>query len=140
MENQNLQELLQEIRQENEIERNYLKKQLNLMKVLVAAMTGILVVLVLIGMILVPRVKSTLQQVDVTLNQVYETTGYVKDAFSSLDGLVGENSEGVATAIEKLNQIDIDSLNQSIKDLGDVVEPLRSSLENSVRKRLIFIL
>lgn len=123
MENQNLQELLQEIRQENEIERNYLKKQLNLMKVLVAAMTGILVVLVLIGMILVPRVKSTLQQVDVTLNQVYETTGYVKDAFSSLDGLVGENSEGVATAIEKLNQIDIDSLNQSIKDLGDVVEP-----------------
>lgn len=43
---------------------------------------------------------------------------------SDVDSLVSTSQEGVENALEKLNAIDIQTLNQAIADLSEVVEPL----------------
>ena len=43
---------------------------------------------------------------------------------TDVDTLVTASQEGVESAIEKLNTIDIQTLNKAIKDLADLVEPL----------------
>ena len=40
------------------------------------------------------------------------------------NGLVWQSSEALSQATEKLNRMDIESLNSAIRDLGAVVEPL----------------
>ena len=43
---------------------------------------------------------------------------------SSVDALVADSQEGVKQALDKINQLDIESLNQAIADLSAVVKPL----------------
>jgi hypothetical protein len=43
---------------------------------------------------------------------------------SNVDGLVAISQEGVEQAMEKLNGIDFEALNQAIQDLSDVIEPI----------------
>ena len=43
---------------------------------------------------------------------------------TDVDGLVAVSQEGVENALEKMNAIDIDTLNKAIDDLAEVVEPL----------------
>ena len=41
-----------------------------------------------------------------------------------VDKLAINSEEGIQKALEQINSIDIDSLNQAIQDLSDVVSPL----------------
>ena len=43
---------------------------------------------------------------------------------SNVDTLVADSQEGVKQALEKINELDIDSLNRAIADLSAVVKPL----------------
>ena len=43
---------------------------------------------------------------------------------TNVDSLVSSSQEGVEQALGKINSLDIDSLNQAIADLSEVVEPL----------------
>ncbi|MBQ3105592.1 MAG: hypothetical protein IJC59_07030 [Lachnospiraceae bacterium] len=134
MEN-SVRELIDEIKNENEEQMKYLKKQLNTMKLLMVCLAGILVLLVVSAAVVVPRIVETLQTVNTAVDTLSTTTveavdtvtgtiAVVEEVFLALNGFMDESSTGIATAIEKLNSIDIDSLNKSIKDLGEVVDPL----------------
>ena len=43
---------------------------------------------------------------------------------SNVDTLVADSQEGVKQALDKINELDIDSLNRAIADLSAVVKPL----------------
>ena len=43
---------------------------------------------------------------------------------ADVDSLVSSSQSGVEQALEKINAIDIETLNQAIEDLSDVVAPL----------------
>ncbi len=43
---------------------------------------------------------------------------------TDVDSLVASSQEGVQGALEKINAIDIDTLNRAIHDLAEVIEPL----------------
>lgn len=124
MEENQVQELLHEIRAENEIERVYLKKQLNMMKIIMAAMSGIFLLLFVAVVILVPKVTDTLSRANHAIGQISETLIEVDEVFDSVNGLIEESEEGLSVAIDSMNSIDFDRLNQSIEDLGNVVAPL----------------
>lgn len=133
MEDNNIKKLIDEIREENEIERSYLKKQLNMMKVLMFAMAGIFLMLLVTVAVLVPKVANTLNNANVALeqivsaaDQIVSTAQQADEVFSSVETLVEESSEGVTQALENMNSIDFEGLNQSIDDLGKVVSPLSS--------------
>lgn len=126
MENQEMKTLIEEIRSENEVERSYLKKQLNMMKGLMFAMTGIFIMMLVTVAVLVPKISNTLQNANTAIEQISQTAREADELFASVSSLVEESSEGVSLAIDAMNSIDFEGLNQSIEDLGNVVAPLSS--------------
>ena len=126
MEETNIKLLLDDIRQQNEVERTYLKKQLNMMKALMFAMTGIFLVLLVSVAFLVPKLTQTLNHANTALEQVSYTAEQVEEVFVGVETLLEDSSEGVTQALENMNSIDFDKLNKSIADFNSVVSPLSS--------------
>ena len=126
MEDNNIRTLIDDIREQNEVERKYLKKQLNMMKALMFAMAGIFLTLLIAVAVLVPKLALTLDNANVALEQISFTADQMDDVLISVEALVEDSSEGVTQALENMNSIDFEGLNQSISDLGKVVSPLSS--------------
>ena len=126
MEDNTMKTLIEDIRQQNELERGYLKKQLNMMKALMFAMVGIFLILLISVAVLVPKVTSTLDNANVALEQISYTAQQMDGVLSSVEVLVEDSSEGVTQALENMNSIDFEKLNRSIEDFNNVVSPLSS--------------
>ncbi|MGN0305063.1 MAG: hypothetical protein ACI4D2_02795 [Lachnospiraceae bacterium] len=124
MEELGVKQLIRELREESEKERNQLKKQLNMMRVLMFAMAGIFCILIITLATLVPQITTTLDTANRALEDISYTAARVNEVFASVETLVEDSSTGVTEAIEKLNSINFEGLNQSIEDLGKVVSPL----------------
>ena len=126
MEENSIKVLVSDIREQNEVERTYLKKQLNMMKALMFAMTGIFLMLLIAVAVLVPRIATTLDNANVALEQISYTADQMDDVLISVEALVEDSSEGVNKALENMNSIDFEKLNRSIDDFNSVVSPLSS--------------
>ena len=75
-----------------------------------------------------PRLDTVVTQMQTVLGNLETTTQELAalDLGGMMDGidtLVASGQEGLAQTMEKLNTIDIDTLNKAIKDLAAVVEP-----------------
>lgn len=119
-----MQKILIEIERENELQRNYLKKQLFYTRIFAVSM--FLVALVVIGsvLILLPKVNETISYANETMINMNQTMEELTVVFQSVNELVTSNEASVGQAIEKLNAVDIESLNSAIGDLNAVVEPM----------------
>ena len=126
MEENNIKVLINDIREQNEIERTYLKKQLNMMKVLMFAMAGIFLMLLVAVAVLVPDVTATLDNANIALEQISSTAREMDNVLNSVETLVEDSSVGVSQALETMNSIDFEKLNRSIEDFNNVVSPLSS--------------
>lgn len=124
MEEKEIQDLIVQLKEENEIEKRYLKKQLFLLKLSMLSTTGIFITLLIAIIILVPRITTTLTEVNLAIGQISNTMVQVEEVFESVKRLVEESEEGLGVAIDSMNSIDFKGLNQSITDLGNVVSPL----------------
>lgn len=124
MEEKEIQDLIVQLKEENEIEKRYLKKQLFLLKLSMLSTTGIFITLLMAIIILVPRITTTLTEVNLAIGQISNTVVQVEEVFESVKRLVEESEEGLGVAIDSMNSIDFKGLNQSITDLGNVVSPL----------------
>ena len=91
----------------------------------------------------VPQIQNVAQQAEVVLTNLESVTEELasldlENMVENINALVSASQEGVEaatdgvkaamdgvkTATDKLGQIDLNTLNQAIKDLSDVVEPL----------------
>ena len=124
MEENNIKVLMDNIREQNEVERTYFKKQLNMMRVLMFAMAGIILILLIAVVILVPKITVTLDNANVALEQISYTAKQLDEVLISVETLVEESSEGVTQALDNMNSINFEKLNKSIDDLNNVVSPL----------------
>ena len=124
MEDLGVRELIQEIQNENQSEQGYLRKQLNMMRVLMVGMAAVVCLLVVTLVVLVPEILNTLANANQALTEIKVVAQNANEVFGSVQILVEQSGQGVTEAIEKMNAIDIESLNQSIEDLGTVVSPL----------------
>ncbi len=140
-------ELLQEIRNENSREMKYAKTQMRL-AVFTSFTSLIIIIIVAIGVaFIVPRVTMLANQADVLFQQAdglmtqaetvmnnmelvttqlakADITGMLED----VDSFVATSQESMGAAVKKVTDIDIDSLNTAIKDLGTIVAPLAKLL------------
>ena len=124
MEENNIKVLINDIREQNEVERTYLKKQLNMMKILMFAMAGIFLMLLVAVAVLVPSVTATLDNANIALEQISSTAQEMDNVLNSVEVLVEDSSVGVSQALENMNSIDFEKLNRSIEDFNNVVSPL----------------
>ncbi len=114
---------------EQETSINYMKKQYRLMKLIAVMVGGIFLTTALSAAVLVPKASNALEQADDVLGDLAEVTRGLREAdlpglVSDMDGLVSESGKGIQEALEKLNSVDIDKLNEAIGDLQAIVEPL----------------
>lgn len=94
------------------------------------------IVLLLTGMKVLPKLQETAAQAETVLTNLETVTselaasdlsGMVENVdalVANVDGLVTTSQSGVEQTMEKINAIDFEALNDAIKDLSDVIEPI----------------
>ena len=78
---------------------------------------------------LIPQVESLTQQIEVTLTDLQGITKQLAEAdlkgmVDDVGQLVGSSQTAVEQTMEKMNSIDLNTLNKAIKDLAAVIEPM----------------
>lgn len=119
-------------------EQVLLKKMLFYARIRTAVALVVAVLLVLCGILIVPKAIGTINQANQIMEQATETISLANTAIESvttmsqsitdmgtnMDTFITDNGESVEAVMTKLEEIDFEGLNTAIKDLGDVVEPL----------------
>lgn len=119
-------------------EQELLKKMLFYARIRTAVALVVAILLVLCGILIVPKVIGTINQANQIMEQATETISLANTAIESvttmsqsitdmgtnMDTFITDNGESVEAVMTKLEEIDFEGLNTAIKDLGDVVEPL----------------
>ena len=112
--------LLEELTEQNRQQTASLKKQLFVTRILAAAGCVLAAAVIAVFLLIVPPMLQIISQGQETLVEATDTLQTLFDE----NGLVWQSSEALSQATEKLNRMDIESLNSAIRDLGAVVEPL----------------
>ena len=133
MENtQKLMDLLEQMEKANRKQVAYARLQFVFS--VIAAICCIL--LLLAGVKVLPQLQEVALQAETVLTNLETVTtelaqadliGMVENVdalVTNVDGLVGTSQEGVEQTMAKINAIDFDALNDAIKDLSDVIEPI----------------
>ena len=129
---QKLQELLEKIDSSTRKQSRYALLQLFFTVLTFAAF----IVLLLICVRVLPQLQEIVNQAETVLGNLESVTnelananltGMVKDIdalVANVDGLVSTSQEGVTEAVGKINAINFEALNDAIKDLSEVIEPI----------------
>lgn len=77
----------------------------------------------------IPKVESLISQAEVLLADLDIVTKQLSklelsQMVENINGLVTTSQSGVEEALEKINEIDFETLNQAVEDLSKVVKPL----------------
>jgi len=100
------------------------------MQMLFAAVAALCFLAVLVAVLLyVPRVDGIITQMEHTLTNLEQVSEELnaldlEGMVSNVDALVTTGQESLKQTMEKLDTIDIETLNRAITDLAKVVEPL----------------
>ena len=86
-------------------------------------------VLLLSGMKILPQLQETAKQAEIVMSNLEIVTSELAQAdltgmVENVDALVVTGQEGIEQAMEKINAIDFEALNQAIQDLSDVINPI----------------
>lgn len=119
-ENEKLVEMMEEIKKQNSKTLFYQRVEAILLLIFIIAVA-----------IITPSLIKTLDIAQETLGNTNEVVLHADDAISQLEDtvtsvqeLVSDSGEGMEDALDKMNSIDIDTLNNAIGDLSEVVKPL----------------
>ncbi|SCW39146.1 hypothetical protein SAMN02910456_00855 [Ruminococcaceae bacterium YRB3002] len=107
---------------------------------LAAAISGFTIALVfaVAFAILIPVAITSLKKIDeavtnctvmienatVTIEQAQTTLEGIDTMTEGVNDIVNDNTQAVSDALDEINSIDIDQLNQAINDLASIVKPL----------------
>ncbi|HJC23933.1 MAG TPA: hypothetical protein H9761_09530 [Candidatus Eisenbergiella merdavium] len=108
----------------NEEQTRLLKKQLFYMRIQTAAcliLTGAVLVVVLR---VLPGMTQALDQTNAVLADAQEAIADFQEVSENVNELVNTGSLAVGQTMEKIDQMDIERLNEAIADLNRVIEPL----------------
>ena len=100
-------------------------------KILVAIMSVIVAIVIATAIIVLPPALRILNETNTLVTSAEQTIGEVdvmikgiQNVTGGISELVEDNREAVTESVLKLKDIDIESLNKSIKEFADVLEPL----------------
>ena len=114
------------------------KKQFSMLRIMMIANVVLAACIVLALLVMLPKMMSVATNADQALEEVNTLAGNAQKTLENIDRTVEdanttvnsagkileENAEGMEQALENINGIDFESLNQAIKDLQQSVEPL----------------
>lgn len=81
--------------------------------------------------VFLPVAVNTLNKVNATLSEAENVAVAAQKSLDEIDGMVQnfngvivDNTDSVNTALSKVSEIDVNSLNRSIQELADILDPL----------------
>lgn len=122
-------ELLEQIKESNERREAYAKNQYRMSKITAAASITALVLVISACAFVQPRIKTIFTTMEVVMADMENITNELANAnlgqmIDGIDQLVATSEYSIKQAVDRLNTVDIGSLNKSIQSLHDIVEPL----------------
>ena len=130
--NKEILELLQKIEKSNRAQAR--TGRLMCLFGLVGAVCGGIALMLVIRMLprleeILPQINTVLEQMQTVLGNLEQTTAQLasidlEGMVSNVDALVATGQVGLEQTMDKLNSIDLDTLNKAISDLAKVIEPL----------------
>ena len=128
MENQSFRDLMARIESSNAGQEKYARKQYRMSQITALASVIVLAVVLYTASVLIPRVNVTFQNMELIMEDMKVISSELAEAdlsglIQNVDRLAVSSQENIDTAMEKLNTIDIDGLNEAIRNLSEVVEP-----------------
>lgn len=125
-------ELLEQINASLEKQNRFAQWQLILTAILMASCVVLaLLVFNLIPKVqeLIPQIQSLTGQMEATLTDLQSITAQLAEAdlkgmVDNVDQLVGSSQIAVEETMNKMNALDLNTLNKAIKDLAAVIEPM----------------
>ncbi len=70
------------------------------------------------------QASETITLVDAAIESITEMSASITEMGDNMDTFITENAESVSQVMKQMEEVDFESLNKAIKDLGDVIEPL----------------
>lgn len=116
------------------------KKRTRLTRLAAFAMVIMLAVLLVTGIMVVPKAISVLGEIEALalstealvenaegyLNEISEMTASFTDTSAGLNTFITDNAQTLSEAISEMKDIDVNTLNEAISDLHDAVAPFAS--------------
>ncbi len=123
------QAILERIEASNAGQEKYARKQYRMSQLTALVSVIILAVVLYAATALIPRINTTFQNLDLIMEDLNTITSELAKAdlekmINDVDHLVVNSEENIQNALQKINAIDIDTLNNAISSLNDAVTPL----------------
>ena len=95
-----------------------------------------LAIMIIVLAVMVPKAVITLHEVDKTVKEVNTLALEAQESLDGIDVMVGnvdkmvvENTDAVTTALEQINKVDFEKLNEAITNLNATVSPLADMMK-----------
>ncbi len=95
------------------------------------AMVCLVIAFIIALSVFVPLAANTLEKVNTTLTEAenvavsaQKSLEEIDEMVSNFNGVIVDNTDSVNSALSKVNEIDIKSLNKSIEELASILDPL----------------
>lgn len=129
MSEQEFRDILEDLEKSNREQADYAKKTWIMTLISTISILVVVVFLLIYCTFLIPRINNMLNQAQVSLDNIAEISADIsaldfEGLMGEVGGLVTTTEKDLNKTMEKIDEINIEDLNKSIKSLGDVIEPL----------------
>lgn len=124
-----LKKLMERIETSNTNQERYAKKQYRMNQITALASVLMLCAVLYSCSLIIPRMNILFTNLEVVMEDIeIITDGLAKSnlpqMINDIDRLVTSSEQSVQDALNKINAIDIATLNKAIKDLSDIINPI----------------
>ena len=128
-ENKNLEEILARIEESERKQEKYMRGQFLMTMVMALCCVGVVCAVVLAYQNLVPTAQEALVAINGVTKDLTQISAQLTEAdlaalVEHVDNMAVTSEEGIKQALEQINSINIDELNQAIAALYEVISPL----------------
>lgn len=127
--NEEFRQLMKKLEADNAGQEKYAKKQYRMSQITAWASIMILVIVLYTCSIIIPRMDTLFGQMESVMYDVESVTSKLAKAdwnqmIDDMNHLVQTSEKSVQEALDTINAIDIETLNQAIEDLSNVIAPI----------------
>ncbi|WP_418578866.1 hypothetical protein [Hungatella sp.] len=124
-----LEAMLKRLEDSNERQASYAKKQCRMSQITALASILILAIVIYTSATIIPRVNRLFDDVETVMDSVNVVAKELEEAnlgqmVTDIDNLVTSSDQSVKEALRQINSVDIQTLNQAILDLSNLISPL----------------
>ena len=124
-----LEAMLKRLEDSNERQASYATKQYRMSQITALASILILAIVIYTSATIIPRVNRLFDDVETVMDSVNVVAKELEEAnlgqmVTDIDNLVTSSDQSVKEALRQINSVDIQTLNQAILDLSNLISPL----------------